>query len=102
MKTKLLGVVAVFTLFATSLIGPANADLITWDVSLSFDGGGTGSGSFMVDASTHSISDVDITTGWAHYTAPTIFINSGQNVVFSLMPNCGCFLVTALFSFLPR
>jgi hypothetical protein len=62
MKTKLSVVVAAFMLFAISLIGPASASTITWAVSLIFEDGGTGSGSFTIDPSTLVLSSVDITT----------------------------------------
>ena len=92
MKTKLLGVVAVFTLFATSLIGPVNADTITWNVSLTLGDGEPASGSFTIDPSTLVIPSlfitfpsVDITTTWRHYTSDaSVNLYDSRHVAFSL------------------
>jgi hypothetical protein len=76
-KTKLLGVVAALALLpCISLIGPASAATITWNVSLLMNDNGTGSGHFTIDTSTLVVSNVDITTtpGETSWTYTTHYV----------------------------
>ena len=75
MLRNLLAALAV----SASLFGPASAGTIRWAVSLTFEDGGTGSGTFTIDPSTLVVSSVDITTTpgtspvWTstiHYSSP--------------------------------
>lgn len=58
MPKNLLAIFAV----CASLISPASAATITWDVLLTFPDGGAGSGSFTINTSTLALLSVDITT----------------------------------------
>ncbi len=80
---NLITALTLFVLFCVPSI--ASADGITWDLSgVTFDDGGTASGSFVYDASTNKYSSIDIITtsgttlAGATYTSLSLLASSSD------------------------
>ena len=86
-RVRFLGLAgALGLLLLLGLPSIASADGVTWDLSgVTFDDGGTASGSFVYDADTNTVSDIDIVT-----TAGTAFggaTYTGSDPAFGPFPD---------------
>ena len=72
MKMKRVTMAAVAVALVTAAPAIALADPVTWRLSnVTFDDGGTASGSFVFDATTYTYSEINITTSGGAFTPST-------------------------------
>jgi hypothetical protein len=100
--------IAVLVLFLMAGMPPtASADAVTWNlVGVTFNDGGTASGSFVFDANTNTVSSVNITTtaGTAFGGATYKFVDPGFSptpTVFVVVPDASLSDFTGTPNFVP-